>query len=118
MPTSDLERRKAEHEALRQFVNEHGGAVESVAGDFTTRVSCRVGSDLPARLRAIGYDVHFAEKVPENKSERDRHLSAADARRRARGCRAQLAGHTGSQPSSHRAARDFHGERQARAARE
>ncbi len=59
--TSDLERRKQEHEALRQFVNKNGGTLESVPGDFTTRVSCPIGSLLPDALRQLGYDVHYAE---------------------------------------------------------
>lgn len=61
MPTSDMERRKAEHEALRQFVNKNGGAVESVPGDYEMRVSCPVGSLLPQALRQLGYSVNYSE---------------------------------------------------------
>lgn len=59
--TTDLERRKAEHEALRQLANKYGGALESAPGDYSARVSCPVGSLLPAALRQLGYEVSFSE---------------------------------------------------------
>ena len=43
--------------ALNEYVRRNGGAVTSVAGNKTLRVEVPKGSELPARLRELGYNV-------------------------------------------------------------
>ena len=43
--------------ALNEYIRRHGGAVVSVPGNKTLRIECLPGSDLPSRLKELGYNI-------------------------------------------------------------
>jgi hypothetical protein len=56
-PRQALEKGKARHAALNDFITERGGWLTSIAGDPAMRFEAPIGSALPEELRGKGYVV-------------------------------------------------------------
>ncbi|WP_315775099.1 MULTISPECIES: hypothetical protein [unclassified Bradyrhizobium] len=78
-----IQSRKEKFEALNTFVTEDGGWVVSIPGEPLVTIECTERSNLPEKLRDLGYELHEVDR-------RERMISNATTKEFATSCHRKI----------------------------